>query len=120
MTGNYASAPHFTQAATLTRAMKLQLARLRLIIPPRSPIQAPSTHDADLKTTVEELRRASNRGCRTCSLLYYATRDTLFSYSYKYNDINVKVWYGSGHLGLFARDFRWINQYGTIFVESGR
>jgi hypothetical protein len=91
----------------------------RLVIPPRSSIPSPRTHNAAVEATVEELRRASNRGCWTCSLLYYATGDT-FGDEYRYNDIDAKVWYGSGHLELSNKDIWGIDVRGTIFVESGR
>ena len=38
----------------------------------------------------------------------------------RYNDINVKARYGNGHLELAEEDGWLGNDYGTIFVESGR
>ncbi|KAE8446219.1 hypothetical protein EG329_012444 [Mollisiaceae sp. DMI_Dod_QoI] len=91
----------------------------KLVIPPAS-FSSASPGDAVVETTIECLRESSNRGCWTCSILYYALKDKEYCAQYISNSIRVSVWYGNGHLkvSLLGPEFGPTN--GTIFLDPSQ
>ncbi|CZR68235.1 uncharacterized protein PAC_18134 [Phialocephala subalpina] len=92
---------------------------LKFVVPPLFLSKIPSACDPILETTIEALRRASNRGCTTCSYLYHALRHTRYCADNAFNDVVVKVWYGNGHFEIGDKQEIFAPGHGTIYQGSG-